>query len=56
MLNFLSDFPAGINWFNKLVAILYRIKGCDHDGPFCIDLGEPGETVYWYCFRCMTKL
>ncbi len=46
-----KDFALGTTFIDKVVAVWYRIFGCDHEGSFFIDVGDE-EHEDWYCFRC----
>ena len=41
---------------NRLSVLFWRLWGCDHNGQFCLDVGDPGEHFSWHCFRCDSKL
>jgi hypothetical protein len=49
------SYRLGINWIEKLKIVFWRVIGCNHDTPACLDLGDE-DHEYWYCFRCRTKL
>lgn len=51
-----NKFPLGTSLIEKIKSLYWKLRGCDHNGSFCLDIGEPGEYEYWYCFRCNTKL
>jgi len=55
MKSIFDKFPLGITFWEKLVSTWYRIVGCDHDGNFCIDIGDEDRGTYYYCFRCNKK-
>jgi len=39
----------------KVRAFCWRMRGCNHDGPFFIDCGDE-DHVWMYCFRCRTHV
>ena len=54
-MNIFNGFAWGQSWLEKLAVVFWRIRGCDHDGNFCVDIGDEEHQV-WYCFRCDTEL
>jgi len=52
---FTDPFAMTPSKLDRLFAIYWRLRGCDHDGDFCLDVGDE-EHIYQYCFRCHRRV
>jgi len=52
----LKDFVLGTNIFERMIAVFFRIFGCNHPDNITADLGDEDRGPYWFCFRCQKQV
>lgn len=43
----------GVNFWDKLKALYWRLVGCNHPQTFVADLGDKDRGEDYFCFRCL---